>query len=349
LGMEFNANLKAWKEFKGRMLDKAGRVMRAAWGMGLQSGCMSVSGGIRLWTAFARPILEYGAEIWERENDNLWKEAEQLQKEMGTKILRCSKKAAHEFVRGELGWWTLRGRRMMLRLRFWGKLVRMDEGRLVKKIYRESKRDHDGDARVRNWCSHTHELLLLLGLQDHWDNTETVRDAGEWKELVRDKVAEWENKKWRTRVEDNKVLSTYARLKQNLARESYLDGHEDPTGRMWVTRLRSGRHGLAVNTGRFNDVPREERLCEWCEKNNEARVIEDEEHVMLSCPRYASERLEMLAELGLDDGAPLDDLNRLLGTGVAGETEEQRAARHKEVKRFARRVLRRRAKRGRDA
>jgi hypothetical protein len=168
-----------------------------------------------------------------------------------------------------------------------------------------------------------------------------VRKAGEWAELVRDKVAEWENRMWRTKVEGNDV--TYARLKLRLEREAYLDGHDEPTGRMWLSRLRSGRHGLAVNTGRFEGVSREERRCVWCEEHGGEKVVEDEEHVMLWCPRYQSERLEMLAELGLDGGAPLDDLNRLMGTGIAGETEEQRASRHKEVKRFARRVLRRRA------
>ena len=108
LGMEVEENLTSWKTFKERILTKATKVMRASWGMGLQSGCMSAKGGAKLWTTFARPILEYGAEIWEREGDHKWKEAEKIQKEMGVKILRCSKTAADAFVRGELGWWTLR-------------------------------------------------------------------------------------------------------------------------------------------------------------------------------------------------------------------------------------------------
>ena len=42
-------------------------------------------------------------------------------------------------VRGELGWWRMEARRDLARLRFWGKLVGMEEERVVKKVYREEK------------------------------------------------------------------------------------------------------------------------------------------------------------------------------------------------------------------
>jgi hypothetical protein len=72
-------------------------------------------------------------------------------------------------------------------------------------------------------------------------------------------------------------------------------------------------------------------------------VVEDERHVILECPRFASERLEMLAELGLDgDGASLIELGMLIGRGAPAETREAFVERHKQVKRFAKRVLRKR-------
>jgi hypothetical protein len=340
--------------------------MHATWGMGLQSGDMPARGGARLWTAFVRPILEYGAEIWGREADNKWAEAERLQKEMGVKILRCSGKVADAFVMGELGWWTLKARRTMLRLAaLLGKLVRMDEARVVKKVYRESKRDHDeaeaarGEARgrrrrpreVRNWCSYTHQLLREVGLGEHWSDLETVRDEGAWRKLVHDAIAKTEQARWRADVEGNKVLQVYAQLKPELGWETYLDGHEDPTGRMGLARLRSGRHGLAVNTGRFagSKVPRDERYCEWCKKWDGQTVVEDESHLLLTCPRYASEGLEMLGGTdleGLNGDGSMKAMRMLIGRGPVGETSDQMATRHKETKRFVRRALRLRSAEG---
>jgi hypothetical protein len=220
----------------------------------------------------------------------------------------------------------------------------MGQGRLVKKIYRESKRDHDGDAGVRNWCSHTHKLLDTVDLGEHWEDSTEAQDAAAWPKLVGEKVAAWELVNWRKSVAKNKVLRVYAQMKADLSKESYLDGHEDPTGRMWLARLRSGRHGLAVNTGRFTQplTPWSERWCGWCVENNAMWVIEDERHVILECPRYASERLRMLAELGLDGdfGASIIELGILIGRGPPAETWDARVKRHKQVKRFAREVLR---------
>ena len=78
------------------------------------------------------------AVIW---GDVKWEEAEAVQREMGKMILRCSSKMANEVVLGELGWWPLKARRDLLRLKFWGKIVsRMSSSRLVKHVYVESRK-----------------------------------------------------------------------------------------------------------------------------------------------------------------------------------------------------------------
>ena len=64
LGMDVHASVGNWKKYKDRMIEKASRRMNAAWGVGLQSGAMSVKAGVNIWQGLVRPILEYGAEIW---------------------------------------------------------------------------------------------------------------------------------------------------------------------------------------------------------------------------------------------------------------------------------------------
>ena len=52
---------------------------------------------------------------------------------------------ANEVVLGELGWWTMKGRRDFLRLNYWGKIVgAMSHKRLVYQVYRESRSRYDG-------------------------------------------------------------------------------------------------------------------------------------------------------------------------------------------------------------
>lgn len=77
---------------------------------------------------------------------------------------------------------------------------------------------------MKNWCSYTHQLLRELNLGEHWRDVQTVKDEGAWRKLVSEEVARREQKRWRTEVENNKVLEVYAQLKKNLGWESYLDG-----------------------------------------------------------------------------------------------------------------------------
>src|SRR3954463_10606080 len=90
--------------------------MMLVWAMGM----LGVEDSVRAWQALVRPVLEYGAIVW---GDVKWEQAERVQREMGKMVLRCSSKMANEVVLGELGWWTLKGRRDFLILNYWGKIV----------------------------------------------------------------------------------------------------------------------------------------------------------------------------------------------------------------------------------
>ena len=48
-----------------------------------------------------RPVMEYGAEIWGEKN---WKEGENLQLEMGRRVLGVSKMTTKEVIQGIWGW-----------------------------------------------------------------------------------------------------------------------------------------------------------------------------------------------------------------------------------------------------
>ena len=49
--------------------------------------------------------------------------------------------------------------------------------------------------------------------------------------------------------------------------------------RLTFTKLRLSSHSLKVETGRWSRIPRENRLCEC------GNAVEDEEHVLLFCPK----------------------------------------------------------------
>ena len=115
------------------MLEKARKRIAGLCGAGIKQG-LSVSAAVKGWEVLVRPVLEYGCEIW---GAGRWEEVERLQNSMGRRILGVNRKTSGAAVRGELGWWRMEARRDLARLRFWGKLVRMDRSRIVKRIYVE--------------------------------------------------------------------------------------------------------------------------------------------------------------------------------------------------------------------
>jgi len=124
-----------------------------------------------IWMSLVRSIVEYGCEIWGEKGST---EVEKLQLDMGKKILRCGSRTNEEVVRGELGWERQKARYDELRLRYWGKIVRMPGDRLVKIVYKESQLPFFEEKEVED---ESHFMLRC--------NAYTVQRAKMWEEYER--------------------------------------------------------------------------------------------------------------------------------------------------------------------
>jgi hypothetical protein len=265
LGVELQSGLR-FRKHKERIVAGARRRMMQAWGMGMRHGELPVRHCIKVWETMVRPILEYSSVVWGHVK---WEEAEAVQREMGRMILRCSPKMTNEVVLGELGWWTLKARRDMLRLNFWAKITGMSDSRLVKQVYAHSRHLYEV-GQATNWCKWTHQIMAGLGLQEEWGTDSlSPRERASWKCKVRAAVQEKEEAEWQQRMEGKPKLRTYARLKSRLIREPYLL-LGDRRARQIFTRLRGGTNELRIETGRYaiTSAPRTPRkamphLLEW--------------------------------------------------------------------------------------
>ena len=74
-------------------------TLERIWSMGISSGFLSIKGGINLWQSLVRSILDYGSQLWGNE---VWKQGESLQLEMGKRLLRCSMTTGEEIWDGGL-------------------------------------------------------------------------------------------------------------------------------------------------------------------------------------------------------------------------------------------------------
>ena len=63
--------------------------------------------------------------------------------------------------------------------------------------------------------------------------------------------------------------------------------------RKTLTRFRVSNHNLMIEHGRYQNIPRDERLCTVSDKNE----IENEEHFLFSCDAYHNTRQNFLTPL----------------------------------------------------
>jgi len=118
------------------------------------------------------------------------------------------------------------------------------------------------------------------------------------KALIKDR----EQRVWRFEVEQKSKLRWYAKLKTKLEFELYLE-HDNPESRKLLSMLRGGTNRLRVETGRWTNIPVEQRTCLICLERDQ---VEDEAHFLLDCGVYNVVRERMFEEIFQRTGHHVD-------------------------------------------
>ena len=117
---------------------------------------------------------------------------------------------------------------------------------------------------------------------------------------------------WEYEKSISSKLSFYHSVKKKFARESYLDTVNKFPHRYSTTKFRISAHDLAIEKGRYENIPRDQRVCSWCSKCLGQRIVEDENHVLFSCDLYAKLRSSVINSLNntptIED-APITTIN----------------------------------------
>ena len=132
--------------------------------------------------------------------------------EICQKVLRCKSTTTNEAVLGELGWWRLATRRDQIRLNYWNKILNMDDTRLTKKIYRESRRRLE-ESKEKNWCSYTEKLLKKYNLHQFWIDNIPINPTT-WKNIIQHRIHKTEELDWKTRMTKKPILRSYKTQKK---------------------------------------------------------------------------------------------------------------------------------------
>ena len=131
-------------------------------------------------------------------------------------------------------------------------------------------------------------MLNELGLGLWWQKSRI--DEEQWKVIVKKSIHKREEEQWKEEIVQRPKLRTYVKLKEKLEMEKYLKSR-DRYGVPEITKFRGWTNRLRIEKGRYEKIPAELRICEFCERGE----VEDEA-LLLDCTRYDELRKTMWKE-----------------------------------------------------
>ena len=180
-------------------------------------------------------------------------------------------------LNGDCGWTYSIVRRKTAAVRFWNRLLSLDNSRITKRVFLWDKQHNKG------WASQMKGVLTEVGFQDSYNSNEVINTSSAWA-LFHEK----ECQKWATEIRNFPKLRTYVNFKLTFSIEPYVFKILSRRRRSLMAKLRMGILPLAIETGRWRSLPIEERVCTLCN----AQEVEDEKHFMFVCSFHEYHRTE---------------------------------------------------------
>ena len=169
------------------------------------------------------------------------------------------------------------------------KLLKTNDNCPIKQVYQMLKCDADNNISYnnQNWASQIKSMLENLGLADLWVNQQFYHiSLLEIKQRILDQYYQ----SWYSNLNNSQRLASYSRFKHSFSLEPYLNNITNRKFKIALSKFRLSSHRLEIERGRYRNIPKTDRLCQFCSMN----TIENEYHFLLICPLYTDLRRNYL-------------------------------------------------------
>ena len=258
---------------------------------------------LKLFDILVKPILLYACEAWGEDTYYDLKDAsptfkdpfEKLQLKICKQILGVHRKTMNIPVLAELGRFPLKISIDTQMIKYFIRFSNISDDRHMYKIYKESLKPEN--LPKNKWFSYIKRITEESGLANIWieqingynrqKSTNNIANTFQQrlKDIYSQNAIRYINKDENS---EGGKMQFLRQLKDTYSFETYLNIENDQH-RKSISQIRLSSHRLAIETGRWQKIPKENRLCKYCNKC----AIESESHFIFECQSYSLGRTIM--------------------------------------------------------
>eukprot|EP00745_Piridium_sociabile_P015926 TRINITY_DN2374_c0_g1_i12.p1 TRINITY_DN2374_c0_g1~~TRINITY_DN2374_c0_g1_i12.p1 ORF type:complete len:1135 (+),score=79.90 TRINITY_DN2374_c0_g1_i12:1880-5284(+) len=255
-------------------------IIRTLWAIGEHSHAVF----FKMFDCQIQPVLTYGAEIW-----GLTKNQEVIERVHLYAIKRflgVHSKAPRHLIYGETGRFPLYVLTYIKCVKFWLRLLRLNNDRFSKKAYNMLL--HLQKQNYVTWACGLRNVLYMYGFGEVWE----AHGVGNEKLFIRcfkQRLIDCAKQNWHSSLMSHECYNMYAVYNQSITKSQYLLTVKNFFIRRLLSRFRIGMSNLNCRFLQYNAVSDEKKVCPFCQT-----AFETEYHFVLVCPMYQTLREEHL-------------------------------------------------------
>ena len=191
-------------------------------------------------------------------------------------------------VYGELGRYPLNVTIQTRITSYWAKLLHGKNSKISSLLYKLGY-IHNSENRVKiTWIEKVKNILDNCGLSNIW-SPQSFPNIKWIKSKVKLTLTDQFKQNWSSTLQNSPKALNYRIYKENLQFENYLNILSKKDA-LILCRFRTCNNNLPIETGRWHNIPRENRVCQKCN----LREIGDEFHYILNCKALTLQRKKCL-------------------------------------------------------
>ena len=165
----------------------------------------------------------------------------------------------------------------------------MDNNRLTKRIFL-----WDLHKCKNNWSKDVKSIFKAINCTAAFDSQSLVGfTSSNFIVSIRAKLMNIYKDKWLNDVSSQSKLSNYKLLKENFECENYVKMNLNKHVRSVIAQFRAGSLPIEIELGRYQRIPRENRICKQCQSN----CVESELHFLFHCDKHSLLRSYLIQNL----------------------------------------------------